>query len=121
MLSAAVATPAGSRDSGVAILFIVSSRNGLGSRARCLISRALRTGWFASAVPIGVPSLFLRKARRMRILLVEDHEDTRRAMTTLWLLSAHDVTAVATAQEALAAVDGGGCFDCAVIDLGLPD
>jgi CheY-like chemotaxis protein len=57
----------------------------------------------------------------MRILLVEDHDDTRRAMTTLLGLSAHEVIAVATAQEALEAVDGGGRFDCAVIDLGLPD
>lgn len=58
----------------------------------------------------------------MSILLVEDHDDTRRAMSQLLGLSGHIVTAVGTGREALAAVDAGGtAFDCAVIDLGLPD
>ena len=62
----------------------------------------------------------------MLILLVEDHDDTRRAMTTLLGLSGHSVTPAADGAEALATVDGRRSeghppFDCAVIDLGLPD
>lgn len=58
----------------------------------------------------------------MRILLVEDHDDTRHAMATLLSLSGHQVHAVGTGEEAKAAfADGAGPFDCAVIDLGLPD
>ena len=62
----------------------------------------------------------------MLILLVEDHEDTRRAMATLLGLSGHVVTPVGDGAEALATVDGRKTdghppFDCAVIDLGLPD
>ena len=62
----------------------------------------------------------------MLILLVEDHEDTRRAMATLLSLSGHVVELAADGAEAMASVDarqanGRPPFDCAVIDLGLPD
>ncbi|MDB5294294.1 MAG: multi-sensor hybrid histidine kinase [Phycisphaerales bacterium] len=62
----------------------------------------------------------------MLILLVEDHEDTRRAMTTLLGFSGHAVTPAADGAAALATVDaraaaGDPSFDCAVVDLGLPD
>lgn len=47
-------------------------------------------------------------------------------MTTLLSMSGHDVAAAADGAEALATVDrrrdqGHPAFDCAVIDLGLPD
>jgi CheY-like chemotaxis protein len=57
----------------------------------------------------------------MFILLVEDHDDTRRAMVALLKLGGHRVIAVATAQEAIAAASDGVVLDCAIIDLGLPD
>ena len=57
----------------------------------------------------------------MFILLVEDHDDTRRAMVALLRLSGHHVTAVATGQDAIAAAGDGVFVDCAIIDLGLPD
>ena len=57
----------------------------------------------------------------MFILLVEDHDDTRRAMVALLRLGGHAVTAVATGHEAIAAVASDGPFDCALVDLGLPD
>jgi CheY-like chemotaxis protein len=56
----------------------------------------------------------------MHILLVEDHHDTRRALATLLRYSNHEVVAVMSACEALEAVNAHA-FDCALIDLGLPD
>ena len=57
----------------------------------------------------------------MRILLVEDHEDSRQAMAALLRLSGHVVIHVGTGGEAMAAVAYGQRYDVAVIDLGLPD
>ncbi len=56
----------------------------------------------------------------MRILLVEDHKDTRTSMTNLLRRSRHVVTAVETAGQALAAA-AAGPFDLVISDLGLPD
>jgi CheY-like chemotaxis protein len=56
----------------------------------------------------------------MLILLVEDHEDTRRALAMLLRYSNHEVVAVTCAREALEAASVRA-FDCALIDLGLPD
>ena len=62
------------------------------------------------------------KGRRMRILLVEDHEDTRKAMSALLRITGHQVVDAGDGHAALAATDGAADgFDCAVIDLGLPD
>ncbi|HSU84076.1 MAG TPA: PAS domain S-box protein [Thermoanaerobaculia bacterium] len=61
--------------------------------------------------------------RALRILLVEDHEDTARAMADLLGLMGHEVTlagSVATALAAAEEVRGGG-IDLVVSDLGLPD
>lgn len=61
----------------------------------------------------------------MFILLVEDHEDTNRAMATLLRFAGHKVVIAADAHQAIQEFDahftGGSPFDCAVIDLGLPD
>ncbi len=53
-----------------------------------------------------------------KILLVEDHPSVRESTT--WLLEAcgHQVTAVATGEEALAAKPDG--FDVIVLDLNMP-
>jgi CheY-like chemotaxis protein len=56
----------------------------------------------------------------MVLLLVEDHDDTRRAMEMLLRLSGHQVTSVASGAEALTAASANR-FDCAIVDLGLPD
>jgi CheY-like chemotaxis protein/signal transduction histidine kinase len=57
--------------------------------------------------------------RKGRLLLVEDNEIERRAIVDL--IGTHDVTitATASAEEALAALEGER-FDCMVLDLGLP-
>ncbi|HEV2293534.1 MAG TPA: ATP-binding protein [Tepidisphaeraceae bacterium] len=60
--------------------------------------------------------------RRMRILLVEDQEDTARIMTRLLRHMDHDVLAAADVASALAAAsDAQGQFDLVISDLGLPD
>ena len=56
----------------------------------------------------------------MRILFVEDHDAFRRALTRLLVNAGHEVTAVATADEALAACDARP-FDLILSDIGLPD
>jgi signal transduction histidine kinase/CheY-like chemotaxis protein len=58
--------------------------------------------------------------RPLRILLVEDHEDTLAVMAELLELSRHEVTPVSTIESALrlAAVRP---FDLLISDLGLPD
>lgn len=58
----------------------------------------------------------------MLILLVEDHEDTSRAMATLLRFSGHEVLVAASGQEALELhTNDTRPIDCAVVDLGLPD
>jgi signal transduction histidine kinase len=58
-----------------------------------------------------------------RILLVEDHLDSREFMTALLELEGHSVTAVTNVQEALSKLesDEGAFFDVLVTDIGLPD
>ena len=62
----------------------------------------------------------------LRILLVEDHTDTREAIAELLGLYGHEVATAASVATALAAVvagtDAEGCaFDLIISDLGLPD
>ena len=55
----------------------------------------------------------------MRILLVEDHADTATVLARLLRRDGHDVTAAATADDALAACDARN-VDLLVCDIGLP-
>ncbi len=56
----------------------------------------------------------------MRILLVEDHDQTRQLLARLLQLEHHEVTAAAGMAEALAAAQTG-TFDVVLSDIGLPD
>ncbi|HEV7405882.1 MAG TPA: ATP-binding protein [Chthoniobacteraceae bacterium] len=56
----------------------------------------------------------------LRLLLVEDHDDTREAMERLLRLWGHQVTAVRTVKDALTEVERAE-FNLLVSDLGLPD
>ena len=56
----------------------------------------------------------------LRILLVEDHEDTKIFMSRLLRTFKHDVKTAGTVQDALALADGNN-FDLVISDLGLPD
>lgn len=58
--------------------------------------------------------------RGVRILLVEDHNDTRRSMELLLRETPYRVSAAATASEALA-LAAEEEFDLVITDIGLPD
>ena len=57
--------------------------------------------------------------RRMRILLVENHEDTGTMLATSLMLQGYDVTYVHSLKEAMAVIDDG--FDVVLSDIGLGD
>ncbi|HEV8581418.1 MAG TPA: PAS domain S-box protein [Thermoanaerobaculia bacterium] len=70
--------------------------------------------------PVSIPA----PAGPLRLLLVEDHQDTAEAMADLLRLSGHQVTIAGSVSEALAAAEAGGNgrgFDLVLSDLGLPD
>jgi PAS domain S-box-containing protein len=58
--------------------------------------------------------------RRWRILLVEDHEDTRETLSRLLLNRGHQVSPAGTLRAARA-LAASGEFDVVISDLGLPD
>lgn len=60
-------------------------------------------------------------AGKLRILLVEDHTATRRAMVAILTSLGHEVRAAGTLVEALGLAEGGGAFDLVISDLALPD
>ena len=68
------------------------------------------------------PALSPRVAERqpMRILLVEDHEDTNRSLTNLLRRRGYQVQSALTFQSALE-ISGKEKFDVLISDLGLPD
>ncbi|MEO6738740.1 MAG: PAS domain S-box protein [Chthoniobacteraceae bacterium] len=66
------------------------------------------------------PSASPVAARSLRILLVEDHEDTRSILLRLMTRWGHTVATAASVSEARGAVTGGG-FDLLLSDVGLPD
>lgn len=76
------------------------------------------TGHQAPLPPIHVSNKQPR--RSLRILLVEDHQDTARIMARLLSVGGHQVTRAANVAAALTAA-GEGQFDLLISDLGLPD
>jgi PAS domain S-box-containing protein len=64
-----------------------------------------------------------RKRIQRRVLLVEDHTDSREFMTALLETEGHNVTPVSTVKEALEKLDApeGAQFEVLVTDIGLPD
>jgi CheY-like chemotaxis protein len=57
---------------------------------------------------------------KLRILLVEDHEDTAKAMTWLLRRNGHEVTVAHTVRRAVSEAQKGS-FDLLISDIGLPD
>src|SRR2546423_15163461 len=55
-----------------------------------------------------------------RILLVEDHEAIRVLTTEMLRRAGYEVVAVASAEEALARLDGSGDGDALITDMRLP-
>ncbi len=62
----------------------------------------------------------LKETRRLRILLVEDHKDTRTTLQLYLQAAKNEVIAVGTAREALE-IAAQQEFDVVVSDIGLPD
>lgn len=74
-----------------------------------------------SSIPPLIPSLpFESPAQRLRVLVVEDHEPTRLALTRLLIRRKFDVHSAGTLTEALAIAALGG-VDLLLSDVGLPD
>jgi signal transduction histidine kinase/CheY-like chemotaxis protein len=59
--------------------------------------------------------------RDIRILLVDDHEDTNRAMGRLLRRLGYDVQTAGSVQDALTAAEKDPPFDLLISDIGLPD
>lgn len=76
------------------------------------------TGVGGTASPWPGPNSSPRKP--LRLLLVEDHENTLQTLLRLLQGDGHSVTTATTLGEALAAAEAGE-FDLVVSDLGLPD
>lgn len=70
--------------------------------------------------PIPPPARSINKLKRLHILLVEDHVDTRASLQRYLQAADNDVSAAGTAAEALV-LAAGQRFDLVVSDLGLPD
>ena len=60
------------------------------------------------------------KPRRLRIFVVENHEDTRILLCILLEQMGHTVYSAATMRDALRAIPASGC-DVLISDIGLPD
>jgi signal transduction histidine kinase len=61
-----------------------------------------------------------KKARRLRILIVEDHEATKSVLSRLLTRGGHEVALASSIAEARTAFTAGE-FDVVISDLGLPD
>jgi CheY-like chemotaxis protein len=62
----------------------------------------------------------LKSGKALRILLVEDHDDTRWTLSNLLTHFGHDLTVASSTQAALAIVAAKE-FDVVLSDIGLPD
>jgi PAS domain S-box-containing protein len=94
----------------------IESQPGQGTQVRIRLPRALK--------PASTPLKERTKPKiSRRVLLVEDHTDSREFMTALLDLEGHRVTPVTSVQEALEKLESpaGAEFDVLVTDIGLPD
>jgi signal transduction histidine kinase/response regulator RpfG family c-di-GMP phosphodiesterase len=80
-----------------------------------LLTTQQKVGGHASTAPVRA-----RDRQSLRILLVEDHEDTNRSLTKLLRRRGYEVEAAMSVRSALD-LAAGGHFDVLVSDIGLPD
>jgi CheY-like chemotaxis protein/signal transduction histidine kinase len=92
-------------------------QNGLARGAFAFVSKPATTEGLAAALS---RIKDYTTPRRKRLLVVEDNAAEQLSITALLDHDDIDITSVSTGGEALAALDGAG-FDCAVLDLRLPD
>jgi PAS domain S-box-containing protein len=94
----------------------IESQPGSGTQVRIRLPRA--------SMPTTMPAKErTRPSVSRRVLLVEDHTDSREFMTALLELEGHIVTPVTSVQEALKTLESpeGADFEVLVTDIGLPD
>jgi PAS domain S-box-containing protein len=93
----------------------IESQPGTGTLVRIGLPRA--------SVPVAQPKEKATPTTKRRVLLVEDHVDSREFMTALLQLHGHNVTPVSSVTEALQTLESadGAAFEVLVTDIGLPD
>ena len=94
----------------------LESQQGQGTTVRMRFPRA------ATPVPDKTKEVTKKKVSR-KVLLVEDHNDSREFMTALLETEGHQVTSAASVKEALERLNSpeGEKFEVLVTDIGLPD
>jgi len=94
----------------------IESEPGVGTTMRIQLPRA-------PAPAVEPPKEETRPRVQRRVLLVEDHTDSREFMTALLELEGHRVTSVGSVKEALERLESaeGAEFEVLVTDIGLPD
>lgn len=101
-------------------IIVESPGRGLGSTFRLefplVVSPAAQSGGKSGSVDNGTPA----KQAGRRILLVEDHEDTRETLSRLLVRRGHQVSPAGSLRVARA-LAASGEFDVVISDLGLPD
>ncbi len=75
----------------------------------------------AAETPSPEPAPLTPAGKKLRVLLVEDHADTRKVLVKLLTLFGYDVTAADSVEGGLAAMDEVARFDVLISDIGLPD
>jgi CheY-like chemotaxis protein len=86
------------------------------------IQRKSVRGTARSSQTLPPPPAGDKPARRSRVLLVEDHEPTRAALTRLLLHRRFEVTGAGSVAEARSCIDNSeNNFDLLISDIGLPD
>jgi two-component system CheB/CheR fusion protein len=89
-------------------------------KGACLIVEMPTAQAAAAAEPAAGSAEAVPRARKPRLLLVEDHVDTARTLARLLRLSGYRVRTAGTVAEGLAAA-ASDRFDLLISDLGLPD
>ncbi|MGV3531164.1 MAG: ATP-binding protein, partial [Chthoniobacteraceae bacterium] len=98
---------------------IRATSEGAGQGAKFEIVLPLAEDPAIETSPLAGPG-FQPEQRALRILLVDDHEDTRHTLNRLLTRRGHSVTMASTCAEAVACGDADK-FDVIISDLGLPD
>ncbi|MGZ2410640.1 PAS domain S-box-containing protein [Sphingomonas sp. F9_3S_D5_B_2] len=102
--------------------FRVQSSLGEGTTAEIWLPRAPSDQAAASVVEIAQPSSRRSKpVRKLRVLLVDDHEEVRSTTAALLDDMGHNVTEQCSGSEALEALEGGAtCYDLMISDYAMP-
>ncbi len=99
---------------------IAAASAGKGHGATMTVNLAIVTSPAAAKPVKRSPDLSSTDAAALRILLVDDHDDTLRAMSRLLTRNKHRVTTASCVSSALSAAADGE-FDLLISDVGLPD